>query len=116
MIQRSKDGSKEPSRQGKKFNWNEDNDSDDELKEEKDSSLNLDAVNYPTDVCIICLGSCSRSGSRLYRFRRIDSLRRHLIELHFCVVVFAVSASESSPIFLAHAGDPTVQREYMLPK
>jgi hypothetical protein len=34
-------------------------------------------------VCILCLGPCRRSGRRPRKHRRIDSLRRHLINLHF---------------------------------
>jgi hypothetical protein len=40
-------------------------------------------VKYLTYVCIICLGSCNRSGRRLRKFRRIDSLRCHLIGVYF---------------------------------
>ena len=73
----------EPNRRGKSFNWNKDDDSDNELKQEEDPLLDPDADKCPTDICIICLGSCRRSGRRPRKFRRIDSLRRHLIDLHF---------------------------------
>jgi hypothetical protein len=65
-----------PNRQGKRFNWN----SDDEAKQEHDL-LSPEVVKCPIDVCIIYLGN--RSGRRPRKYRRIDSLRRHLIGVHF---------------------------------
>jgi hypothetical protein len=73
-------GLSEPTRRGKRFNWNKDDNSDDEAKQEQDL-LGPEVVKCPTDVCIICLGN--RSGRRPRKYRRIDSLRRHLIDVHF---------------------------------
>jgi hypothetical protein len=55
----------EPNRRGKSFNWNKEDDSDDESKQEDDSLLIPDTIKCPIDVCIICLGPCTRSGASI---------------------------------------------------
>jgi hypothetical protein len=53
-------------------------DSDDKTKQEEEL-LGPEVVKCPTDECIIC----TRSGRRPRKYRRIDSSRRHQIDLHF---------------------------------
>jgi hypothetical protein len=72
----------EPNRRGRIVNWNKEDDTDDKLEHE-DSPLGPEVVKCSIDVCIICLGLCIRSGRRPRKFRRIDSLRCHLIDVHF---------------------------------
>lgn len=75
----------EPSRRGNRVNWNLD---EDELPEppEESSLPEEDSLVCPTDVCIICCGVSRRSTSNPppHKFppRRMDSLRRHLIDSH----------------------------------
>lgn len=72
----------EPNRRGKRPLWDKNDDRDDETKQKDDPVPDLDEIKCPTDVCIVCLGSCNRSGRRPRKFRRIDSLRRHLMDQH----------------------------------
>ena len=75
-------GLREPSRRGKRFNWNKDDDSDEDSNQEVSLSQSS-PLKVPTDVCIICAGDCSLgSGSRPRRYLRIDSFRRHLMKVH----------------------------------
>lgn len=73
---------REPNRWGMIVNWNKEDDTNDKLKHE-DSPLSPSMVKCPVDVCIICLGLCIHSGRRPCKLRRNDSLRRHLIDVHF---------------------------------
>ncbi len=70
---------REPSRRGKPFNWNREENHD--IPAQRVTSA--DGLKCPTDICIICFGDRSLGSSHEPRkYRRIDSLRRHLIHLH----------------------------------
>jgi hypothetical protein len=79
----------EPPRRGNRVNWNLDDGNDEvlELPEEPASSSSAeDTLLCPTDICIICCGVSRRSASNppphKFSSKRMDSLRRHLIEYH----------------------------------
>lgn len=77
----------EPSRRGKRVDWKFDDETD-KLPDqsEEPSPSEEDNLDCPIDVCIICYGASRRSSSipPLHKFasKRLDSLRRHLIESH----------------------------------
>jgi Protein of unknown function (DUF3435) len=75
-------GLREPSRRGKRFNWNKDDGSDESSGQEASLS-HSNPLKVPSDICIICAGDCSLgSGRRPCRYLRVDSLRRHLMKVH----------------------------------
>jgi hypothetical protein len=79
----------EPNRRGKRVNWEVDEESGKE--EEEDHSLTQEeSLRCPLDECIICSGMSRSSPSNPppHKFppNRMDSVRRHLIDVHLAHV------------------------------
>ncbi|EED15808.1 conserved hypothetical protein [Talaromyces stipitatus ATCC 10500] len=85
----------EPSRRGNRVNWNFDD--DESAEHEKPCCLEEKTPDCPTDVCIICYGLSRRSTSNPppHRFppKRLDSLRRHLIDCHLAKAYDGISCT-----------------------
>ncbi|KAF7164504.1 hypothetical protein CNMCM6106_001022 [Aspergillus hiratsukae] len=113
----------EPSRRGNRINWAVNNDAEaDELEREESEespSSGEEALDCPTDVCIVCCGLSRRSASNPppHKFppRRKDSLRRHLIDFHLTRAHEGISCTwaaccnvpkfREATEFLAHAAN-----------
>jgi hypothetical protein len=113
----------EPSRRGNQISWavSDGAKADESEREELEESppSGEEALDCPTDVCIVCCGLSRRSASNppphKFPSKRKDSLRRHLIDVHLtrahegisctwaacCNVPKFTKATE----FLAHAVD-----------
>ncbi|KAJ5887370.1 hypothetical protein N7495_007411 [Penicillium taxi] len=77
----------EPTRRGNRVDWKFDDEGDELLDlPGEPSSPEEDTLKCPTDFCIICYGISCRSASNPppHKFspKRLDSLRRHLIDSH----------------------------------
>lgn len=106
----------EPNRRGNRINWNI-NDVEESERSEEPLTPEVETLDCPTDVCIICCGLSRRSASNppphKFPSRRKDSLRRHLIDFHLACARDGISctwaACHSAPKFtevtefLAHA-------------
>ncbi|BCR90303.1 uncharacterized protein ACHE_60189S [Aspergillus chevalieri] len=106
----------EPNRRGNRINWNINDIEESEMSEEP-LTPEMETLDCPTDVCIICCGLSRRSASNppphKFPSRRKDSLRRHLIDSHLTCARDGISctwaACHSVPKFtevtefLAHA-------------
>ncbi|KAJ5993329.1 hypothetical protein N7451_009053 [Penicillium sp. IBT 35674x] len=76
----------EPNRRGNRVNWNIDDENGLLDRPEESPLPEEDNMKCATDVCIICCGLSRQSSSSLppHKFpsNRLDSLRRHLIDMH----------------------------------
>ncbi|EAL91115.2 conserved hypothetical protein [Aspergillus fumigatus Af293] len=113
----------EPSRRGNQINWDVSDGAkaDETEREESEESppSEEEALDCPTDVCIICCGLSRRSASNppphKFPSKRKDSLRRHLIDFHLARAHEGISCTWSACCnvpkfakateFLAHAVD-----------
>lgn len=92
----------EPSRRGNQIDWDVSDGAkaDETEREESEESppSEEEALDCPTDVCIICCGLSRRSASNPPPFpsKRKDSLRRHLIDFHLARAHEGISCTWSA--------------------
>ncbi|KAJ6045745.1 uncharacterized protein N7446_012609 [Penicillium canescens] len=76
----------ELSRRGNRVNWDLDEEANIPIEQAEQLASDDDTQICPTDVCIICFGESRRSASNppphKFPSKRLDSLRRHLIDSH----------------------------------
>ncbi|TPR04011.1 hypothetical protein CAN33_003000 [Aspergillus niger] len=106
----------EPDRRGKRINWGVDVDSD-QAKSGVSFPTQEGTLECPTNVCNICYGlsraSASNPPPHQFPSKRMDSLRRHLIDSHLALVDYGISCNWAAcrdvprfaevTAFLAHA-------------
>lgn len=89
----------EPARRGKRIQWDADDESD-QTKFEEPLRVKEETLECPTNVCILCYGlsrdSPSNPPPHQFPPKRLDSLRRYLIDSHFACVHDGISCNWSS--------------------